>query len=223
MPSSMTSSRYTSLLVNSSLRPWFPTSTKRRFCNVLPDFRYLSLAPYTSKHQFKYIVHPSTFCRCQILNECNHDSQFLWITSPSTRYTEPLYNLDVRAEHSKAPRAPLLGDYARPEFVISHGKGSYVWDTEGRKYLDFSAGIAWRYVYCLGAPTDIWVLVDYEGTKNNLYDNEWSPHRLWERLLHVRQCRTHRGDLRSGWATWCTDISRWGASHWKWWKSFHIE
>lgn len=32
--------------------------------------------------------------------------------------------------------------YARPDFVLSHGKGSYVWDTEGRKYLDFSAGIA---------------------------------------------------------------------------------
>jgi acetylornithine aminotransferase len=26
--------------------------------------------------------------------------------------------------------------------VLSHGKGSYVWDTEGRKYLDFAAGIA---------------------------------------------------------------------------------
>lgn len=48
----------------------------------------------------------------------------------------------MSAEKSKVPRAPLLGVYARPEFVISHGKGSYVWDTEGRKYLDFSAGIA---------------------------------------------------------------------------------
>lgn len=26
--------------------------------------------------------------------------------------------------------------------MLSHGKGSYVWDTEGRKFLDFSAGIA---------------------------------------------------------------------------------
>ena len=48
----------------------------------------------------------------------------------------------MSAEKSKVPRAPLLSVYARPEFVISHGKGSYVWDTEGRKYLDFSAGIA---------------------------------------------------------------------------------
>lgn len=26
--------------------------------------------------------------------------------------------------------------------MLAHGKGSYVWDTEGKKYLDFSAGIA---------------------------------------------------------------------------------
>lgn len=26
--------------------------------------------------------------------------------------------------------------------MLSHGEGSWVWDTEGRKYLDFSAGIA---------------------------------------------------------------------------------
>ena len=32
--------------------------------------------------------------------------------------------------------------YARPDFVLSHGKGSRVWDTEGREFLDFSAGIA---------------------------------------------------------------------------------
>lgn len=25
---------------------------------------------------------------------------------------------------------------------MSHGKGAYIWDTEGRRYLDFSAGIA---------------------------------------------------------------------------------
>lgn len=36
----------------------------------------------------------------------------------------------------------ILPVYARPPFILSHGKGAYVWDTEGRKYLDFSAGIA---------------------------------------------------------------------------------
>lgn len=36
----------------------------------------------------------------------------------------------------------VLPVYARPPFVLSHGKGAYVWDTQDRKYLDFSAGIA---------------------------------------------------------------------------------
>ena len=36
----------------------------------------------------------------------------------------------------------ILPVYARPPLVLSHGKGAYVWDTQGRKYLDFSAGIA---------------------------------------------------------------------------------
>ena len=32
--------------------------------------------------------------------------------------------------------------YARPPLVLARGKGSYVWDVNGREYLDFSAGIA---------------------------------------------------------------------------------
>ena len=32
--------------------------------------------------------------------------------------------------------------YNRPPFVLSHGKGVEVWDAEGRRYLDFVAGIA---------------------------------------------------------------------------------
>jgi len=36
----------------------------------------------------------------------------------------------------------LLGTYTRPEFVISHGEGVYLYDTDGKKYLDFVSGIA---------------------------------------------------------------------------------
>ena len=36
----------------------------------------------------------------------------------------------------------LLNTYNRPEFVISYGKGVYLYDTDGNKYLDFIAGIA---------------------------------------------------------------------------------
>jgi predicted acetylornithine/succinylornithine family transaminase len=35
-----------------------------------------------------------------------------------------------------------LQTYARSEVVFSHGKGVYLYDTEGKKYLDFVAGIA---------------------------------------------------------------------------------
>ncbi len=36
----------------------------------------------------------------------------------------------------------LLQVYARPDFVLDHGAGCRVWDTEGREYIDCVAGIA---------------------------------------------------------------------------------
>lgn len=36
----------------------------------------------------------------------------------------------------------VMNTYNRLPIVLDHGKGSYVWDTEGNKYLDFVAGIA---------------------------------------------------------------------------------
>ena len=39
-------------------------------------------------------------------------------------------------------RQYLLPVYARPDFVLSGGKGAWVWDVDGRRFLDFSAGIA---------------------------------------------------------------------------------
>ena len=38
--------------------------------------------------------------------------------------------------------AYLLPVYARPEIVLSKSKGAYFWDVEGKRYLDFCAGIA---------------------------------------------------------------------------------
>ena len=38
-------------------------------------------------------------------------------------------------------RKYLLQNYARYPLVLARGKGSYVFDTEGRRYLDFIAGI----------------------------------------------------------------------------------
>ena len=34
----------------------------------------------------------------------------------------------------------LLQNYARYPIVLSHGKGPYLWDTNGKKYLDFISG-----------------------------------------------------------------------------------
>ncbi len=42
----------------------------------------------------------------------------------------------------KTEKKVLLGTYSRPDFVISHGEGVYLYDTGGKKYLDFVAGIA---------------------------------------------------------------------------------
>lgn len=38
--------------------------------------------------------------------------------------------------------AHIAKTYKRPPIVLSHGRGVQVWDTEGREYLDFAAGIA---------------------------------------------------------------------------------
>ncbi len=41
---------------------------------------------------------------------------------------------------SVAP-APLVGLYAQPDLVLARGDGCWVWDEEGTRYLDFTAGI----------------------------------------------------------------------------------
>jgi acetylornithine/N-succinyldiaminopimelate aminotransferase len=41
-----------------------------------------------------------------------------------------------------AARTHLYQNYSKPNFVLERGEGSWVYDTEGRKYLDFCAGIA---------------------------------------------------------------------------------
>ena len=36
----------------------------------------------------------------------------------------------------------VMPTYARYDLTFDHGEGAYLWDTEGRRYLDFGAGIA---------------------------------------------------------------------------------
>ncbi|KAJ2363068.1 acetylornithine aminotransferase, partial [Coemansia sp. RSA 2611] len=71
----------------------------------------------------------------------------------------------------------MLNTYARPALVLSHGNGSYVYDTTGREYLDFTAGIA---VTALGhSHPEVAAIVADQATKlvhcSNLYHNEWAP------------------------------------------------
>lgn len=47
----------------------------------------------------------------------------------------------------------IVPTYRRPEIVFSHGRGAYLYDTQGREYLDFTAGIA---VTALGHSDEIW-------------------------------------------------------------------
>lgn len=46
------------------------------------------------------------------------------------------------ADIISAEQRYLLQTYARPEFVIERGEGCYLYDSEGRRYLDCVAGIA---------------------------------------------------------------------------------
>ena len=42
----------------------------------------------------------------------------------------------------EAAEAVLLHTYNRSKVVFDHGKGVYLYDTDGKEYLDFAAGIA---------------------------------------------------------------------------------
>ncbi|KAJ7276151.1 acetylornithine aminotransferase [Mycena haematopus] len=84
--------------------------------------------------------------------------------------------------------AYILPVYARPNFVLSHGQGSYVYDTAGKRYLDFSAGIA---VNALGHADEgvVKTIAEQAGKlihTSNVYHNEWAP-RLAELLVTLTQ------------------------------------
>ena len=57
----------------------------------------------------------------------------------------------AKAAHNREPKLDarvakadefLLPTYKRAPFVLTHGRGSYVFDADGKKYLDFLGGIA---------------------------------------------------------------------------------
>lgn len=56
--------------------------------------------------------------------------------------TDRSSSADRAAALIDADRAAVLQNYARPPLVVSHGEGAWLFDTDGRRYLDFNAGIA---------------------------------------------------------------------------------
>ncbi|KAI1084706.1 putative acetylornithine aminotransferase precursor [Whalleya microplaca] len=91
---------------------------------------------------------------------------------PNPDPTEDSASAALVKEHSKY----MLATYARPAPVFVKGEGSYLWDLENRKYLDFTAGIA---VNALGHsdPGLAKVLTDQAQTlwhASNLYYNPWT-------------------------------------------------
>lgn len=104
------------------------------------------------------------------------------VTHPSTAPSDATKDKLARAS------AYLLPVYARPDLILSHGKGSYVWDVDGRKFLDFSAGIA---VNALGhADEGVAQCVSEQAGKllhtSNIYHHEWSG-KLAELLVSLTQ------------------------------------
>ncbi len=70
----------------------------------------------------------------------------------------------------------VLQTYVRPDIVFSHGQGVFLFDSEGKRYLDFSSGIA---VTVLGHSDEGWVIaVQDQASKlvhvSNLYHT--APH-----------------------------------------------
>ncbi|MDX1413459.1 MAG: acetylornithine/succinylornithine family transaminase [Candidatus Promineifilaceae bacterium] len=77
----------------------------------------------------------------------------------------------------------VLQTYIRPDVVFSHGEGAYLFDTNGKKYLDFTSGIA---VTVLGHSDPAWVrAVQEQAAKlvhvSNLYHT--APHAQLARRL----------------------------------------
>lgn len=74
--------------------------------------------------------------------------------------------------------------YARPNLVFEKGDGCFLWDTDGKKYIDFSAGIA---VTALGHANKEVAKIMYEQAQtlvhcSNLFHNLWSGE-LCKRLI----------------------------------------
>lgn len=65
----------------------------------------------------------------------NPDKQGIVVSPMSDQPSQTAVLLETANTH-------LYPNYAQPPLVIDHGRGAQLWDTEGRRYIDFYAGIA---------------------------------------------------------------------------------
>ena len=63
-------------------------------------------------------------------------------TAPAYGAESAIAELLEREDLEKLGETRLVGNYRQAPFVLERGRGSEVWDTEGRRYLDFCAGVA---------------------------------------------------------------------------------
>ena len=68
----------------------------------------------------------------------------------------------------------VLQTYARNQIAIDHGQGATLFDTEGKKYIDFTSGIG---VCSLGYANEAWARAIYDqamkvGHISNLFYTE---------------------------------------------------
>ncbi|EGO01668.1 hypothetical protein SERLA73DRAFT_70836 [Serpula lacrymans var. lacrymans S7.3] len=113
--------------------------------------------------------------------------------SASKRYLSPTYSFSSTVSPETANTLALgdeyiLGVYARPSLVLSHGRGCWVWDKDGRRFLDFSAGIA---VNALGhSDPELVEVFQTQASKlihtSNAFHNEWAP-KLAKLLVDLTQ------------------------------------
>ncbi|KAF8331096.1 acetylornithine and succinylornithine aminotransferase [Cantharellus anzutake] len=99
-------------------------------------------------------------------------SKYTAVTHPEDTSSVPKDISNTLARHSKH----VLNTYARPPIILSHGKGSWIYDTSHRKYLDFSSGIA---VNALGHGDEQLVkIMNEQASKlihsSNVFHNEWA-------------------------------------------------
>lgn len=105
-------------------------------------------------------------------------------TQPSKRYLSSSLTLFNKITETHQKSTEYINErsdytvttYSRPNIVFEKAKGCYMWDVEGNKYIDFTAGIA---VTALGHANEEVAKIMYEqastiGHSSNLYHNLWT-------------------------------------------------